>query len=207
MRKKETPPDSRADLIAHPVRLRMMLALAGQQLTTQQIASLLPDVPRASLYRNIHRLAEGGVVRVVRETPVRGTVERVYALVEGARGFSEAELARASREDHRRYFAVFFATMLSSLQSYLQQATIDPIADGLTCRAAVVYLSDGEYRRLLDQVGALLEPAMALPHTLERRRRIIGLTAIPERRAGSDPAEEDGAFRPPADPMTEPKER
>jgi DNA-binding transcriptional ArsR family regulator len=191
MRKSERPPAARADLIAHPVRLRIILALAGQQLTTHQIAAFLPDVPQASLYRNIHRLAEAGILRVVRETPVRGAIQRVYALVEGAGGFREAELASASREDHLRYFTIFFATMLSSLRSYLQQEVIDPRADGLTCRAATVYVSDAEYRRLLEQVGELLEPAMTHPRTPGRRQRIIGLTAIPARRDQSAEPDDD----------------
>src|SRR5687767_2199950 len=61
MPRREEAPLSRADLLAHPVRLRIIMALAGEQLTPQQIAAVLADVPPATLYRQINRLAEGGV--------------------------------------------------------------------------------------------------------------------------------------------------
>jgi DNA-binding transcriptional ArsR family regulator len=180
--KREKKPLSRADLIGHPVCHRIIMTVAGRRLTTQEIAAVLPDVPQATLYRNIHRLADAGILEVVKEIPVRGTVERVYALVEGASRIGGAELANASREDHVRFFTVMFASMLSWLRRYLQQETIDPIADGLTCRATTVYLSDAEYHKLLDDLGELMKPAMSNPPTRDRRRRIIGWTAIPERR-------------------------
>jgi hypothetical protein len=186
MPRKGEEPLSRADLVAHPVRLRILMAVAGQSLTTRQIGALLPEVPQATLYWNIHRLAEAGILRVEKEIPVRGTVERVYSLVAGASGIGGAELASASREDHLRYFTVLFATMLSWLRSYLDQKRIDPKADGLTCRGTIVTLSDAEYAQVLHDIDALLKPGMTNPPTPERRRRIIGLAAVPERLASTD---------------------
>jgi hypothetical protein len=182
MPRREKKPLSRADLIAHPVRLRIIMAVAGQQLTTRQIQGLLPDVPQATLYWNIQRLADAGLLQVEQEIPVRGTVERVYSLVEGTSRIGGAELANTSREDHLRYFTGLFATMLSWLRSYLDQESFDPRADGLTCRGTIVCLSDAEYQQLLDDLGALLQSAMTNPPTPGRRRRIMGLTVIPERR-------------------------
>src|SRR5687767_1554403 len=125
MRQIEEQPLTNADLIAHPVRLRIIMTVAGERMTTQQIAAVLSDVPQASLYRHIHRLAAAGVLKVVEEIPVRGTVEKVYALAEGAGHLDEAEVARAAPEDHLRYFSVFFASLLSWLRSYLRQEPLD----------------------------------------------------------------------------------
>jgi hypothetical protein len=147
---------------------------------------LLSDVPQATLYWNIHRLADAGILKVEREIPVRGTVERVYSLVEGAARIGGAELASASREDHRRNFTALFATMLSWLSRYLEQESIDPSGEGLTCRGTIVTLSDAEYAQLLEDIGALLKPAMTNPLTPERRRRIFSLAAVPERRRGPE---------------------
>ncbi|NNJ11357.1 helix-turn-helix domain-containing protein [Chloroflexales bacterium ZM16-3] len=47
---------SPADLLLHPIRLRIIVALTVQQLTVQQLAGVLPDVPQATLYRQIHKL-------------------------------------------------------------------------------------------------------------------------------------------------------
>jgi len=72
------------ELVLHPVRMRMILAIATRVLTTQQLANLLPDVAQTTLYRHINLLLEGGILTVVRESKVRGTVERELALVKGA---------------------------------------------------------------------------------------------------------------------------
>lgn len=47
-----------ADLILHPVRLRIVRAfLSGRPLTTSALGAELADVPPASLYRHVARLA------------------------------------------------------------------------------------------------------------------------------------------------------
>ena len=70
-----------ADLLFHPVRLRVVQAFLGERvLTTSQIAGELEDVPLGSLYRHVARLAGAGVLRVVSERRVRGAVERTCFL-------------------------------------------------------------------------------------------------------------------------------
>ena len=75
--------DSTVDLILHPVRLRILLALADNHWSARQIAQVMPDVAQATLYRHINALAEGNILQIVEERPVRGTVEKVYALPDG----------------------------------------------------------------------------------------------------------------------------
>ena len=55
-----------ADLLLHPVRLRIVQAFLGDRaLTTAELGTELPDVPPASLYRHVGVLVEGGVLAVV----------------------------------------------------------------------------------------------------------------------------------------------
>src|SRR5579872_4471018 len=102
---------SKADLIIHPVRLRVLQALTRRALTAQQLASALPDIPQATLYRHLAALRAGEVITVVEERPVRGTVEKRYAVVEGGSTISAEDLAAAGREDHLRYFRAFIASL------------------------------------------------------------------------------------------------
>ena len=52
-----------ADLLLHPIRLRVVQAFLGDRaLTTAGLRAELPDVPPASLYRHIGRLVDGGVL-------------------------------------------------------------------------------------------------------------------------------------------------
>ena len=43
--------NSKAEMIVHPIRLRIIEALHGRELTSRQIADSLDDVPQATLYR------------------------------------------------------------------------------------------------------------------------------------------------------------
>lgn len=68
-----------ADLLLHPVRMRILQALFdADPLTTAQLRDRLPDIPAATMYRHIAVLADAGVLEVVDEKRVRGTVERSY---------------------------------------------------------------------------------------------------------------------------------
>ena len=55
-------PTHKAALVTHPLRARILTALLGRELTTQQIGALLPDVPLSSIYRHVRLLAEGGII-------------------------------------------------------------------------------------------------------------------------------------------------
>src|SRR6202451_3828398 len=74
-----------ADLLLHPVRLRIVKAFLGDRaLTTVQLAAELDDVPAGSLYRHIALLTKAGVLQVVAERRVRGAVERTYTMRQAA---------------------------------------------------------------------------------------------------------------------------
>lgn len=170
-----------ADLILHPVRMRLLLGLARRQLTARQLSELLPDIPQATLYHHLGLLTRAGLLRVVSERPVRGTVEKRYALEADHVTLTPEELAKASREDHLRYFTVFVSNLLSEFARYLQQdKPIDFYVDGVGYRETPFYLSDEE----LIQAGAAISQALLpfyenqpAPH---RRRRHVSFIVIPD---------------------------
>ena len=85
-----------ADLLLHPVRLRIVEAfLVDRALTTSQLRAELPEVPAGSLYRHVARLVAGGVLSVVSERRVRGALERTYVLRTSAARLSADEIAIA----------------------------------------------------------------------------------------------------------------
>jgi hypothetical protein len=98
---------STVELLLHPVRLRIVQAFLGRpDLTTAALRDQLPDVPAASLYRQVAMLVDAGVLAVVAERRVRGAVERTYALdlaadhagyFQNALWLTDAEHARLQR--------------------------------------------------------------------------------------------------------------
>lgn len=172
---------SRADLILHPVRMRLLALLARRQLTARQLRPLLPDVPQATLYHHLGTLTRAGLLRIVSERPVRGTIERVYTLDEDTVFLRPTDLASASRADHLRYFTIFVAMLLGDFARYLQgDGPIDLAADGVGYRETPFYLSDDEYAQAAAAISRALLPFLSNEAAPQRRRRLLAMIMFPD---------------------------
>lgn len=182
---------SRVNLIVHPVRLRLLAVLARRELTARQLSELLPDVPQATLYHHLGILTRAELLRIVSERRVRGTVEKRYALVEEHVLLSPADLAKASREDHLRYFTMFVALLLGDFARYLEQgapdAPIDLAADGAGYNETPFYLSDDEFVQAATAFSQALLPFFNNQPAPHRRRRLFAMITFPD----ADPVPEE----------------
>ncbi len=169
-----------ADLLLHPVRLRIVQAFLGdRRLTTAELGRELHDVPAATLYRHVARLTEAGVLEVVSERRSRGSVERTFRLRPGAGVVGDEDLAAMSTDDHRRAFRVFVVGLLSDFDRYLDRGKPDLAGDLVGYRHAAMYLSDREVERLIVDLNAVLAPRLALRPTKSRTRRMFSTILMP----------------------------
>jgi DNA-binding transcriptional ArsR family regulator len=170
---------SSADLLLHPVRLRIVQAFLGDRaLTTSKLAAEMSDIPAASLYRHVARLVDAGVLQVVAERRVRGAMERTYVLRVAAATIRLDELAAMSVEDHRQAFMAFVAGLLADADRYLQRGDIDPLRDGVSYRIAGLWLDDAEYADMLRDLVRVLQPRLANAPKKGRRRRILATVLL-----------------------------
>lgn len=103
-----------AELLLHPVRLRILKAFLGDRaLTTTQLAAELNDVPAGSLYRDVALLTKAGVLQVVAERRVRGAVERTYMLRILAAQVGLGEAAAMTTDERAQAFMAFVAGLLA----------------------------------------------------------------------------------------------
>jgi hypothetical protein len=175
-----------AELLLHPVRLRIVQAFLGDRaLTTSQLGAELADVPAASLYRHVARLVDAGVLAVVAERRVRGAVERTYVLRVTSASIGLDEVAEMSADDHRRAFTAFVAALLGDFDRYLDRGGIDLLRDGVGYRLAGLWLDDAEYADLLRDLTRALQPRLATPPRPGRKRRILGYVLLPGEEAAS----------------------
>ena len=172
-----------ADLLLHPVRLRVVQAFLGDRiLTTADLRAELPDVPPATLYRHVGTLAEAGVLEVVGERKVRGTAERSYRLVVEAASVDADSAAAMTVEDHRRAFRTFVAALLADFDRYAsaaEGATLDLARDGVGYRQVGLWLTDEEFATLVVDLRAVLQARTALEPDGVRRRRIVSTVFLP----------------------------
>ena len=167
--------------ILHPVRMRIMQSLlGGKELTAQEISKRVSDVPQASLYRHLNRLLEAEVLEVVEENKVRGTMEKVYALSNQLETMTAKEVKEASPQEHFGFFFGFLTNLLGDYEEYLQGENIDLEQDGVSYRQLSVYLSDGELRKLLTEIRAIVAKVIENEPTTERRLRSITTIVIPK---------------------------
>jgi len=177
-----------ADLLLHPVRLRIVQAFLGDRaLTTSDLRSQLADVPPASLYRHVARLVDAGVLTVVNERRVRGAVERTYVLRVAAASINVDELERMSRDDHRQAFIAFVAGLLGDVDRYLEREDFDPVRDGAGYRLAGLWLDDTEFGDFVRDLARVVQPRLANPPGPGRRRRILGTVLLPGEDAPPSP--------------------
>jgi DNA-binding transcriptional ArsR family regulator len=177
-----------ADLLLHPVRLRIVQAFLGDRaLTTSDLRSELPDVPPASLYRHVARLVEAGVLTIVGERRVRGAVERTYVLRVAAASINLDEVDRMTREDHRHAFMAFVAGLLGDVDRYLDREDFDPVRDGAGYRLAGLWLDDAEFAEFVRDLARVIQPCLANAPKLGRRRRILGTVLLPGEDAPNGP--------------------
>src|SRR4051812_46661509 len=115
-----------ADLLLHPVRLRIVQALlGGRELTTAQLQQELPDVSVATAYRQVSTLLAAGVLQVAGERKVRGATERSYALVADRTSVSLDDVRRMSPAEHRGAFLTFLASLAADFDRYLEGESLD----------------------------------------------------------------------------------
>jgi Helix-turn-helix domain len=169
-----------ADLLLHPVRLRILQAFLGDRaLTTSDLRAELADVPAASLYRHVARLVDAGVLAVVAERRVRGAVERTYVLRVSAATISADQLDAMSADEHRQAFMAFVAGLLGDFDRYLARDSVDLLGDGVTYRMAGLWLNDTEFAALLHDLVRVLQPRLANPPAPGRKRRVLGYVLLP----------------------------
>ncbi len=111
----------KADLIIHPVRFRILQTLAGEALTTQEIAARMTDIPKSSLYRHLKTLLEGEIITIAETQLIHGIQEKRYQLVDTPH-LSQEDIADMTVDDHLRYFTNYILATMRDFAQYLQQA-------------------------------------------------------------------------------------
>ncbi|MCL4422733.1 MAG: helix-turn-helix domain-containing protein [Actinobacteria bacterium] len=169
-----------ANLLLHPVRLRIVQAFLGDRaLTTAQLAAELDDVPAGSLYRHVAMLTKAGVLQVVAERRVRAVVERTYMLRILAAQIQPDELAAMTPEQHLQALVTYVAGILRDAERYLTTSSADPTRDGFGYRMAAMWLTDAELADLARDLQRVLQPRLANVPGKGRCRRSLYTVLLP----------------------------
>ncbi|WP_327158726.1 helix-turn-helix domain-containing protein [Streptomyces tubercidicus] len=168
------------ELLAHPVRLRVVHAMrGGRELTTAELCDRIRDVSKATVYRHVDLLAAGGVLEVALERRVRGAVERRYRLRRDRAGITTDTANSLSLDDHRSAFAAALAVLTAEFTAYLDRDTADPVADLVGYRQHAVWLSPGELHGMIDGMREAIAPHLANEPSPDRTQYLISPILFP----------------------------
>jgi DNA-binding transcriptional ArsR family regulator len=180
----------KVDLILHPVRFRILQALAGVTLTTQEIADRLPDVPKSSIYRHLKSLLDGEMIAVMETRLVNGIQEKSYGLKE--RPYLNADdVAGLSAADHVRYFTTYVMNLQREFAEYVQAleaetGTVDLLAERVGYTEVTFYASLAEMDQLHTDLNAAFAKVIGNEGDNGRFPRKIAIITHPLKRvAGS----------------------
>lgn len=149
-----------ADVVLHPVRLRIIQQVGTGQLTTTELRAALPEVPQATLYRHVTALIETGILAVVEERRVRGAVERTLALGSRMAHVDHAELQEMDALDLRQSFLVF----LANLGETFDRASADEkFRDLLGFGQVQLHVTTSDLAEIQARLGELLTPYLTSP--------------------------------------------
>ena len=177
-----------AEILLHPIRLRVVLAMGPERMTTSELAERLPDVAHATLYRQVATLADAGLLEVVDERQVRGGMERTYALVTEAAQLTPEDVAAMSAEELQRGFIIFAGSLIATLGRYLEDPRAKPAQDALSYRQAALWLTEEERRELIRRLRSLLGPFLEHGPGAQRQRVLLSTILIPDLTASADDA-------------------
>lgn len=174
-----------AEIVTHPVRLRIIQQLGGRQLTTAQLRAALPDVSQPTLYRQVAILVEAGILAIVEERRVRGAVERTLALGERMAHIDHAGLQAMSDAQLRSAFLTFIADTGGRFDRFLDAG--DPELRGfLGFGTGALYVDTADLEAIQAGMTELLAPYQA-DRGGGRRRVDLTTILIPEPVPPPDP--------------------
>ncbi|WP_043266785.1 helix-turn-helix domain-containing protein [Streptomyces sp. CT34] len=175
------------DLLLHPVRLRVVHALAGGRvLTTSQLCARMPEVSKVTMYRHVALLTEAGFLEVAAEQRVRGAVERHYRLRQDRPVVDIDAAAAMSLDDHRRGFAAAMAVLIAEFNTYLDRDGADPVADSVSYRQGTLWLNPDELTEMNHKLLAILGPLLANQPEPGRAPYLLSRIFFPSEQAPSD---------------------
>ena len=170
------------ECISNPAKSRLLIEIMRRGEVTAKYLAECSDIPQTTLYRNLKRMTDDGLLKIVNETPIRGTVEKTYALT-----FDPSDppsvLGENSGAIYMQMFFQYFLTFAKIFQEYCDTPGIDIKRDRSGLSLSHVYLTDEELEKVVSDIAQILYPLQDNKPEPGRRLRTVGLIISPEHKA------------------------
>ncbi|WP_341995856.1 helix-turn-helix domain-containing protein [Microbacterium sp. LWH7-1.2] len=167
-----------ADVVLHPVRLRIVQQFGGRSLTTAQLRALLPDVTQATLYRHVATLVDADILTIVEERRVRGAVERTLALGNRMAHVDHGELRAMSDAQLRSAMLAFLGSVAADFDRFLD-GDDSGLRDFVGFGRVPLYVGAADLAAIQSALSELLGPYLS-DRGGDRRRVSFATLLVPE---------------------------
>ena len=172
--------DKLMDCITNPVKCKLLLEIHSQgKSTAKHLANIYNDIPQATLYRHLKKMLSDGILQVVEETQVRGTVEKTYSLADSINSDMETMVEENSGKLYMQYFMQYFIGFAKQFQKYCQSPNINIKKDMTGFSLSPLYLSDDELTALVTDISQIIGAVKNNEPNPERKLRTIGIIVSP----------------------------
>lgn len=172
--------DKIMECITNPVKCKLLLEIYSQErATAKHLSDTLGDIPQATLYRNLKKMLNDGILQVVEETQVRGTVERTYALAFDFNSDFETILAENSGTLYMQVFMKYILGFARQFREYCKLPDIDIKKDMSGFSLSHIYLSDEELTELMKNISTAIHAVEKNEPKEGRKLRTLGIIVTP----------------------------
>lgn len=173
-----------AKSLADPVRCKLLLDVYGKErVTAKQLAQTNGDVTHATLYRHLKKMVADGLLQVVGENKIRGTLERVYAVNPDLSLDAKRMVEENDGQAYMLLFTQFALGLTEEFRKYTSRRDIDIIRDGSGFTVAPIYVTTEELTAALLEIGKILQPLIGNEKTAERDLHSIAIITTPPHQA------------------------
>lgn len=172
--------DKLMDSITNPVKCKLILEIYSQgQATAKHLADIYNDIPQATLYRNLKKMLNDGILKVIEETQIRGTVEKTYALAFNLHDDFGKVIDENSGTLYMQFFMQYIMGFAKQFQQYCQSPNINIKEDMTGFSLSPLYLSDEELTALVKDISNIINTVKNNKPKADRKLRTIGVIISP----------------------------
>ncbi len=168
------------ECVSNPIKCQLLIEiLKSGETTAKRLAEKCADIPQTTLYRNLKRMTEDGILNVVSETQIRGTVEKTYAATFDLND-ANTMIGENSGKMYMQMFLQYILTFAKQFQTYCDAPGIDIQNDKSGFSLSHVYLTDEELENAVAAISKILTPLQNNRSAPDRKLRTIGVIISPE---------------------------
>lgn len=172
-----------AECFANPIKCKLIFEITRKERTTaKELAEKFDDIPHATLYRYLKKMTEDGILKVIQENQIRGTVEKVYAVAPDLSVDAQKMVEENDGTAYMMLFTQFMMGLTDEFREYTSHSDINLLQDASGFSVAPIYATTDELASIMIEIGKVLTPFMENEKTPERDLHSIAIITTPPKK-------------------------